>query len=67
MQSKNNDNQFANSHPDWLYFKGIFRESSYEVIPEKVEPQDSEPVPLDAKFFKLAFKSAKKVGSSNQF
>ena len=39
--------------------------SSYEVIPEKVEPADSEPVLLDTKFFKLEFKSAKKVGFTN--
>ena len=46
-------------------FSHFFRESSYEVIPEKVEPQDSEPVMLDTKFFKLEFKSAKKVRCPN--
>ena len=38
----------------------MLRGTSYEVIPEKVEPdEDAEPVILDTNFFKLNFKSPK--------
>ena len=38
----------------------MLRGTSYEVIPEKVEPdEDAEPVILDTNFFKLNFKNSK--------
>ena len=39
----------------WAILIFLFREGSYEVVPEKVEPVDTEPAPLDANFFNLNF------------